>query len=125
MQIVLIAVLGALGVLSRYFIDLYFGKPTGFPISTFAINCLGSFLMGAVFILSAQLTGVSKDYSTAISIGLLGGFTTFSAFSIQSIQLIEQKQFSVAALYFVGSPLLGLTFAALGVFATRFIFSAS
>ena len=116
MQIVLLSVFGAAGVLGRYFIDLHLGKTAaGFPLSTLLINCLGSFLMGVVFVLSAQLALVSKEYSVAISIGLLGGFTTFSAFSIQSLQLIEQKQFSMAALYFVGSPMLGLLFAFIGV----------
>ncbi len=120
MQFILIGMFGAIGVLGRYFIDLQIGRTT-FPLSTFLINCVGSFLIGVLLVLSNHQTLISRELSTALTVGLMGGFTTFSAFSIQTFQLFEQQQFFAAALYFVGSPVLGVLFAFLGVVMGRTI----
>lgn len=119
MQILLIGLFGAIGVLSRYFIDLQIGKETAFPASTFIINCAGSFLIGVLFVLGNQINFLSREMAAALTVGLIGGFTTFSAFSIQTVQLLEQKQIAFAALYFIGSPVLGVLFAFLGITLTK------
>lgn len=119
MQIFLMGLFGAVGVLSRYFIDLQVSKAGAFPLSTFIINCTGSFLIGVMFVLSGQVSFLSKELTLALTVGLLGGFTTFSAFSIQTLQLFEQKHFVEAIVYFIGSPVLGVLFAFLGLTVAR------
>ncbi len=76
---------------------------------------LGSFAIGVLFVSGHEAQLLPKDLTMALTVGLLGGFTTFSAFSLQTFQLFEQGQMGLAATYFVASPLLGLLCAALGV----------
>lgn len=123
MNLVSIGFFGVIGVLSRYLIDQQFAKwlPSIFPGSTLLINCLGSFLIGVCYVLSNESAVLSKDIALALMVGLLGGFTTFSAFSLQTLYLFEQKEFLMGGLYFVGSPVLGLAFAYAGVFIARLI----
>ncbi|MGZ5280464.1 MAG: fluoride efflux transporter CrcB [Pseudobdellovibrionaceae bacterium] len=123
---IFIAISGMIGVLSRYLFDKNFVPALShdFPLSTFTINCVGSFLIGLVYVLSER-TLLSKDISLALSVGFLGGFTTFSAFSLQTIQLIERKQISMAIAYVIGSPLLGVVAAAAGIGITRYFLRSS
>lgn len=116
MQLALVGIFGAVGVMSRYLIDGIFAQrfTIFFPISTFAINCVGSFLIGILYALSLERALISQDLVVALGVGLLGGFTTFSAFSIQSLQLMQNRQYGTAVIYFIGSPLLGVIFAFLG-----------
>lgn len=117
----LVAMFGAVGVIARYMIDLQVQQwaLADFPISTFAINCIGSFAIGMIYIGGAEAALLSKELATALTVGLLGGFTTFSAFSIQTFQLIERGKLAAAALYLIGSPLLGVACATVGVFVAR------
>jgi CrcB protein len=110
------------GIFSRYFIDQYFySDGRNFPLSTFLINMLGSFLIGVVYVLSANGGYLGRDLSVALMVGLLGGFTTFSAFSLQSFLLFEKGQTLIAAAYFIGSPVLGLIMAGAGLFVTKLL----
>jgi fluoride exporter len=113
----LTAIFGALGVLSRYGIDRFVTQTysANFPISTFSINTIGSFLIGVIFVIGTERTILSTEITLAISIGFIGGFTTFSAFSLQVLQLLEQKQTGLAAAYAFGSPALGIAAAFAGV----------
>ncbi len=105
-------------MLGRYLIDGLMAQRVNFafPISTFLINCVGSLLIGTLFALGQQKNLISHELLVALTVGLLGGFTTFSAFSIQALQLLQTKQYVLAITYFLGSPLLGLLFAFLGLF---------
>jgi len=83
--------------------------PTSFPVAILAVNILGSALMGAFVVIAAQrgLTHLSPLVMT----GLLGGFTTFSAFSLEAVTLYERGDVGLAALYIlasVGLSILGL-----------------
>jgi CrcB protein len=80
--------------------------PTAFPLGTIAVNVLGSFLMGLFFVLSAR-HGLSA-WNPFVMAGLLGGFTTFSAFSLEAITLLERGQAGLALAYVLGSVLLSL-----------------
>jgi CrcB protein len=125
MHILLIALFGAAGVLGRYLIDQRIGSglTNNFPLSTFVINCIGSFLIGVVVVLAHQTQIFPKDIGTVLSVGLIGGFTTFSAFSLQTFQLFERGEYVIAGAYLFGSPLLGLLFVAGGIFLTRQIYA--
>lgn len=73
-----------------------------FPYGTLAINVLGSFLIGLVL----ALDGLSAVLRVALTVGVLGGFTTFSAFSFETLRLLQDGAWGAAALY-AGASLLG------------------
>src|SRR4051794_21965162 len=103
MQLFLIGVFGILGVFSRYGVGLILhrGVTWGLPVGTFVINVLGSFLIGFVYILSVEKNLLPRDYGVALMGGFLGGFTTFSAFSLETLELFRAGQ-SVQAVLCVG-----------------------
>jgi CrcB protein len=103
----LIALGGALGSVLRYLMVAAIGAPWG----TAAVNVLGSFAIGALFVLLDTRTG----WQLFLMTGLLGGFTTFSAFSLDTLKLIQAGQPGQAALYVLASVALSLTAVALGV----------
>jgi CrcB protein len=103
----LIALGGALGSVLRYLMVGAVGAPWG----TAAVNVLGSFLIGALFVLLDARTG----WQLLLMTGLLGGFTTFSAFSLDTLRLIQQGQPLQAGLYVLASVALSLIAVALGV----------
>jgi CrcB protein len=94
--------------------------PTEFPMAILTINVLGSFLMG-VFVIVAAQRGLTH-YSPFVMTGLLGGFTTFSAFSLETITLFERGQIGAAGLYVAVSVGLSLAGLMLGLILARGIF---
>lgn len=92
-----------------------------FPWATLAVNALGSLLMGFLAgWLTFRTTGNSEQLRLLLGVGLLGGFTTFSAFSLEMVLLIERGQFQFAALYAFLSVALGIT----GLFAGLMVMRA-
>ncbi len=120
----LVALGGAFGAALRYLAGLGVTRLLGhqeFPLAIITVNVIGSFVMG-VFVVTAAQKGLTH-LSPFVMTGLLGGFTTFSAFSLESANMIERGAFGQAALYVflsvglsVGGLFLGLM-AARGVFA--------
>ncbi|WP_200387399.1 fluoride efflux transporter CrcB [Thiocapsa imhoffii] len=92
LQIIVIAAGGALGALARYGMSnaVYAVLGRGFPWGTLAVNVLGSFLMGLLFVLFLERFNLAPEWRSAILIGVLGAFTTFSTFSIETLNLLEQ-----------------------------------
>jgi CrcB protein len=107
----LIALGGAIGSVLRYLMVAAIGAPWG----TAAVNVLGSFAIGVLFVLLDARTG----WQLFVMTGLLGGFTTFSAFSLDTLKLFEAGQPLQAALYVLGSVALSLIAVALGVALAR------
>jgi fluoride exporter len=107
----LIALGGAAGSVLRYLMVFAIGAPLG----TAAVNVLGSFAIGVLFVVLGSREGAQFLLIT----GLLGGFTTFSAFSLDTLKLIEAGQFLNAAAYVLGSVALSLIAVALGVALAR------
>jgi CrcB protein len=108
MQIVFLAFAGATGVLIRYCLDLLFFRfNKSFPFSTFLINILGSLLLGLLYILVVQKSYISKNWLDILGVGFLGGFTTFSAYSLQSVLLLNSKPF-LGITYLILSPTLSV-----------------
>lgn len=119
MQFVAVAAAGAVGAVLRWRIGLAF-TPRSFPWTTLGINLLGSFLL--TFVLAGPATNRLADTTTiAITVGLLGSFTTFSTFGHESMTLIRDGRIGVAASYVTASLVGGLACAALGhVFGRTF-----
>lgn len=109
----LVAAGGAIATLARYFVAVgstrLFG--TGFPVGTLIINVTGSFLIGLLIGLFASRWSVSEPIRAFLVVGICGGYTTFSTFSLDIWYLVERGAAISAALYLVAS--VGLSLAAL------------
>ncbi len=111
----LVALGGALGSLLRYGLGAWVQALTGpsFPYSTLLINALGSFLIGVVIRLSLE-GALSGEGRLFLAMGVLGGFTTFSTFSYETLALIQEGEVWRAFLYVFFSVFLGLFLVLLG-----------
>jgi CrcB protein len=105
---------GALGSMARFWLTGAVAAITGprFPYGTLLINILGSFVIGAVagLTLTPARMGMHPDVRIFLMVGICGGFTTFSAFSLQMLELLQTGELVPALLYAVGSVLLCLLF---------------
>ncbi|MCC6598568.1 MAG: fluoride efflux transporter CrcB [Alphaproteobacteria bacterium] len=108
--IVSIATGGALGALARYGVSIAAGRVWGldFPYGTVIVNVLGSFLMGVVIAGFAHIWQPSESLRLLIVTGFLGGFTTFSTFSLDFVALWERHEYMIAATYLGGSVFLSI-----------------
>ncbi len=115
-----IALAGALGAWCRLLLGetvLFAAAEQHFPLTTFACNLLGSFLLGWVVTLYAER--LSQTLYSAISIGFLGAFTTFSALSVDLLRLLEEGHWIAASTYGFGSLFGGLLLAWFGASMAR------
>ena len=96
-QVFMVALGGGIGAALRYLTSEWISNE-GFPYATLTVNLVGSFLMGALAIALAEQV-ISKDLALLFGTGLLGGLTTMSAFSVETIRLIEEQQTGIAASY--------------------------
>lgn len=114
----LVALGGAAGSVARFLVVLGAGRVAGgWPWGTLAVNVAGSFAIGIFYITLAQRAHLSPLLVT----GLLGGFTTFSAFSLDALKLWEAGQPLQAAAYVLASVILSLAAVALGAALARSI----
>lgn len=120
----LVALGGAIGAALRYLTGLGLLRLIGqgdFPVAILTVNIVGSFLMG-VFVAAAAHRGLTH-LSPFVMTGLLGGFTTFSAFSLETMTLIERGQVGSAMLYVALSVALSVGGLALGLGLARSMFA--
>lgn len=112
---ILVAGGGALGAALRYGVTLAFARPgvAAFPWHTFGVNAAGSFLLG---LLMAVLPAgeVGERWRLFLGVGVLGGFTTFSTFSLETVALVHDGATTTALAYAAGSVAAALVGAALG-----------
>lgn len=101
---------GFVGTALRFLVSRYFhlNLPTDFPWGTFLINILGSFLIGLFYGLSEKEDFMSPDLRLFLTVGICGGFTTFSTFSNESLTLLQNKDFLNLSLYVGLSFFLGI-----------------
>jgi CrcB protein len=99
-QLIAIAAGGAAGALFRFWVSsgVYQLLGRGFPYGTLAVNVLGSLVMGFLYVLFLERLSASPELRGALLIGFLGAFTTFSTFSIETLNLIEQAELLKAGL---------------------------
>jgi len=120
-QVIAIAVGGAFGSVLRYglstWVHTFVGR--GFPYGTLAVNVLGCLAMGVLFVLLVERMGESAVWRAGLLIGVLGGFTTFSTFSIETFNLIEQGAMAKAAGNMAASLVLCVGATWLGVILAR------
>ena len=122
MQIILyIALFGAMGCLGRYYLSgwVYDLMGRSMPYGTFAVNILGAFLIGLIMEFSLRSSLVSQELRVGLTIGFLGGLTTFSTFSYETFRLLESGQLMQALLNALFSVTACLAFTFVGIVAAR------
>ena len=105
-MLVAVAAGGALGAVGRYLVMSGVGH--GFPHGTLAVNLIGSFALGALIEISALAWSPSEEMRAFLAAGVLGAFTTFSTFSMDTVVLWERGEFVGAGIYVVCSVALGV-----------------
>lgn len=108
---------GGTGSVLRYFVGLWSGT-AAFPWATFTVNAVGSLAIG-LFGGWASRFGWSESVRLSLTVGLCGGFTTFSTFSKESLALAEAGRWSAFAAYAIGSVAVGIAAVALGCWIAR------
>ena len=122
--IIFIASGGALGAVARYalssFIHTVFGR--GFPYGTLSINLLGCFLAGVCYVLLLERVTLAVEWRSFLLIGFLGSFTTFSTFSLETVDLLVQGRWWAAGFNIALNVLFCLLALVLGIKLTRVIY---
>jgi CrcB protein len=118
-----VALGGAIGASLRFLAGVGIFKLTGpgFPLAVLSVNILGSFVMGMFVVFAAKTS--NTHLSPFIMTGILGGFTTFSAFSLEAYTLFERGQTGAAGLYVLASVILSIAGLIAGVMIARGLFA--
>lgn len=122
MRLALLAALGgALGTVARYLTVVAVARLFGldFPWGTFAVNVSGSLAIGVLVAAIGQWFAGSAELRVLLVTGFLGGFTTFSAYSLEILQLIERRAMLAALLYAIGSVIVSLLAVSIGYSAMK------
>jgi fluoride exporter len=93
---------GGIGAMLRYYFSSII-KHASFPYNTLLINIAGSLLIGIVFGLSAKTDTISAELKLFLATGICGGFTTFSAFSLENMQMLKEGNYLMASMYIFAS----------------------
>lgn len=118
MSYLLVALGGAIGATLRYAVASVFSAT--FPFATMTVNVIGSLAMGLlVGILARTLPPMQEEIRLFTAVGVLGGFTTFSAFSLDAVTLFERGDSAGAAVYVLGSVVLSIAALFAGLALTR------
>ncbi len=116
--ILLVGLGGFIGSVSRYKLGglvLHLTTQERFPYSTFAVNVLGCLVVGILAGLAERYELFSPDARLFLFTGLLGGFTTFSAFGLDAVYLMRRSEFAVATLYVGASVVFGIVAVWIGI----------
>ncbi len=121
-QLVFIAIGGSAGAVSRYLVSKGINMLSSgiFPYGTFAVNIIGAFLIGFLFSIFNNLV-IPVHYKSMITVGFLGAFTTFSTYSLESVNLLMGGEYKIASLNILLNNFFSLTAVMGGIFLFRFI----
>lgn len=120
-NIMLIGLGGGLGSMARYLCQKWFmdHHPHAYPWGTFSVNIIGCFLIGLFWGLSFKSFSGNESWKLFLMTGICGGFTTFSAFTLEGIGLIKEERVGTFLLYMGGSVLVGLLATYAGIKISR------
>lgn len=122
-NLVLVALGGGLGAASRFGVSLAVpARVDGWPWATFSINVAGSFLIGLLAGWLATKGDDGEPWRLFLGVGVLGGFTTFSAYSLETMRMIERSDWAGAAAYALGSVVAGLVAVGIGMALAKRVF---
>ena len=112
-NLLLVGLGGSIGSMVRYAVSLLTNSKL-FPYATLSVNIIGSFIIGIVFALSIKEAGLSNNWRLFLATGICGGFTTFSAFSLENMGLLQSGRIGIALTYIILSIVLGIAATFLG-----------
>jgi len=120
-QILFVGLGGAVGSVLRYLTHIITMKyyADTFPLATFIVNVAGCFIAGLIFGLTTQQTTETENLKLLLITGFCGGFTTFSAFALENVKLMNSGNTTIAILYIVASVATGLLAVWMGLLVTR------
>ena len=119
-NLLLVFVGGGFGSVLRYVIGKYFNATQhGFPYGTFAVNIIGSLVIGIILGLAAKNNSISQSQTLLLATGFCGGFTTFSAFAYENHVFLKNGDFANFAMYTIASFVLGFLAVFLGLFLVK------
>ena len=127
LKILLVGLAGLSGTLLRYWLSDAVVRRYGetFPAGTLAVNLLGCFAIGLLFQLMQERFAFTEAARAAVFVGLLGGFTTFSSYGLQTFALLRDGRLGLAALNVVASNVLGLLLVYAGYALSRLLWGAA
>lgn len=116
----IVGVGGFIGSVARYLFASQLTKlfPSAFPWGTFVVNITGCLVIGLVYGFAQRYQWFSPELRFFLATGICGGYTTFSSFAYENVQLIQSGDFGILAAYTAASLVLGIGCAALGAFIT-------
>lgn len=118
-DIIIVGIGSGIGGICRHFISLLMSQiHNGFPWGTFAVNVAGCLLIGILWGVTSRFN-LSPSFSLFLMVGFCGGFTTFSTFSKEGLALLQANNYTLFALYAIGSVVLGIMTVALGYYTTK------
>ncbi len=120
-KVFLVGLGGCIGSIARYWLQgvTYRWTGSGFPYGTLLVNIVGCFFIGLIMTLSEERFLISPEVRVFIAIGILGGFTTFSSFSYETLTLINGANYFSALWNVLSSVTIGLTATLLGMISAR------
>ena len=112
---------GGIGSVLRYFVNHLYGKSVlcancAMPLATLSVNIIGSFLIGFLYAIAIQKTGIPHQLRLGLTVGFCGGLTTFSAFSLEAYDLFNNGQTYAALGYIFSSVIICITVTMLGIY---------
>lgn len=121
MRILLIALMGALGTLTRYGLQgvVQYRSGSAFPYGTLAVNLSGCLLLGFLGQLTLNRMVISPEWRIAMTIGFFGGYTTFSTFGWETAKMLQDGEWMHAAAYVSASVVAGLLLTLAGIHAAN------
>jgi CrcB protein len=123
-NILLVALGGSFGSVARYLLQrwIYAIYPHHFPWGTLTVNVIGCFLIGILWGISFKTFELNENWKLFLMVGLCGGFTTFSAFTLEGIGLIREQRLFLFLIYVIASVSAGLVATYIGMRLTRHVF---
>lgn len=112
-NLLLVGLGGSIGSMVRYAAS-FLVRSKLFPYATLSVNITGSFIIGLIFAMSIKETGLSNNWKMFLATGICGGFTTFSAFSLENMGLLQTGKIGMAVTYILLSIILGILATFLG-----------
>ena len=120
-RLALISLGGAVGTAARYLLSVWLLRALGpaFPYGTLAVNVIGSFLLGVIMQAGGDTSPLSPTTRLVLGTGVMGGFTTYSAFNYETLRYVQQGAWATAGLYVAATLLVCFAAGSLGVLAAR------
>jgi fluoride exporter len=109
MGVLLVAVGGAIGSVTRYLVGGWIASRVGsaFPFGTFVINVTASFIIGFFLAFSQERISLSPYWRLLVAVGFVGGYSTFSTFEYEGIRLLQDREILLGSVYLIGSVVAG------------------